>query len=118
MVSLGAPAGQREILMPHVRVSVYAFMKGTAEEALGRAQETAYPLYRRAPGFLAYELYLTGEDSGVGVSAWETAAQADQATNLDEQWITEHGFTTVSWVQGHVGRVFFTSRPAAGGGRA
>ncbi len=104
--------------MSHVRVSVYSFQKGTAEEALQRARETAYPLYRKQPGFVAYELFLTGEDSGVGVSTWDTAAQAEQATALDDQWITEHGFTTVNWVQGHVGRSYFSSRERAGGASA
>ncbi len=102
--------------MPHVHVSVYSFQKGTAEEAFQRARETAYPLYRRRPGFLACELILTGEESGIGVTTWETAAQAEAAAALDDQWITEHGFTTVSWVQGHVGRVYFSSRERAEGG--
>jgi hypothetical protein len=101
--------------MPHVRVSVYCFQKGTAEEALQRARDTALPLYRQRPGFLAYELFLTGEDSGIGISTWDAAAQAEAATELDDRWITEHGFTTVSWVQGHVGRVYFSSRERTGG---
>jgi hypothetical protein len=104
--------------MPHVHVSVYAFQKGTAEEALQRARETAFPLYRQRPGFLAYELFVTGEDSGLGVSTWDTSAQAEAAAELDDRWITEHGFTTVSWVQGHVGRVYFSSRERPGGASA
>ena len=104
--------------MPHVHVSVYGFQKGTAEESLQQARETAYPLYRRRPGFVAYELVLTGEDAGIGVTTWETAEQADAAATIDDQWITEHGFTTVSWVQGHVGRVYFSGRERAEAGRA
>ena len=101
--------------MRHVRVSVYSFEKGTAEETLQRARETAYPLYRQRPGFVAYELFLTGEDSGIGVTTWETAQQAEAATRLDEQWIAAHAFTTVSWVQGHVGSVDFSSRERGAG---
>ena len=104
--------------MRHVRVSVYCFQKGTAEEALQQARQTAYPLYRQRPGFLAYELFQTGEDSGIGVTTWETAEQANAATNLDEQWIAEHGFTTVSWVQGHVGSINFSSRERGAGAPA
>jgi heme-degrading monooxygenase HmoA len=104
--------------MPHACVSVYYFQKGTAEETLQRARDTAYPIYRQRPGFVGYELIQTGEESGIGVTTWETAAQAQAATGLDDQWINEHGFTTVSWVQEHVGPVYFSSREGAGGKRA
>jgi hypothetical protein len=104
--------------MPHVRVSVYAFQRDTAEEALQRARDTALPLYRQRPGFVAYELIQTGGDSGIGISTWDTAAQAESSTEVDDRWITEHGFTTVSWVQGHVGRVYYSSRERMGGSPA
>ena len=94
----------------HVCVSVYHFQSGTANESLEKARESAYPIYRKRPGFVAYELFLTGEDSGIGVTTWETQAQAQTAVTVDDQWIIEHGFTTVSWVQEHVGRVHFSSR--------
>jgi hypothetical protein len=104
--------------MLHVCVNVYYFQKGTAGETLQRARETAYPLYRQRPGFVGYELFQTGEDSGIGITTWETAAEAEAAAGLDDRWIDEHGFTTVSWVQEHVGSVYFSSRGAAGGSRA
>ena len=99
----------------HVCFSVYYFQSGTANESLEKARETAYPIYRKRPGFVAYELFLTGEDSGIGVTTWETRPQAEAAAAVDDQWITEHGFTTVSWVQEHVGRVHFSSRARATG---
>jgi hypothetical protein len=104
--------------MPHVCVSVYCFQGGTADQTLRKARETAYPAYRQRPGFVAYELFQTGEDSGIGISTWETAPQAEAAAAADDQWITEHGFTTVSWVQAHLGRVHFSSRGEAAGVRA
>ncbi len=97
----------------HVCFSVYHFQSGTATESLEKARETAYPIYRKRPGFVAYELFLTGEDSGIGVTTWETRAQAEAAVAVDDQWIAEHGFTTVSWVQEHVGRIHFSSRDRA-----
>ena len=102
----------------HACVSVYQFMSGTADESLVKARETAYPIYRRRPGFVAYELFQTGDDTGIGVTTWETAAQAAAAVAMDDEWITEHGFTTVSWVQEHVGRVHFSSREGRAGGSA
>ena len=99
----------------HVCLSVYYFQSGTAEESLAKAQATAYPIYRQRPGFVAYELFLTGDDSGIGVTTWETREQAEAAAAADDRWITEHGFTTVSWVQEHVGRVHFSSRARAAG---
>ena len=97
----------------HVCFNVYHFQSGTANESLEKARETAYPLYRKRPGFVAYELFLTGEDSGIGVTTWETRAQAEAAVAVDDQWIAEHGFTTVSWVQEHVGGIHFSSRDRA-----
>jgi hypothetical protein len=102
----------------HACFSVYQFQIGTADEALVKARETAYPIYRRRPGFVAYELFQTGEDTGIGVTTWETAAQAAAAVAVNDQWITEHGFTTVSWVQEHVGRVHFSTRDAKSGASA
>jgi len=95
--------------MPHVRIAVYALQKGTTGETLQRAQETAFPLYRQRPGFVAYELFQTGDDSIVSVTTWETHEQAEAACRVDDQWIAEHGFTTVMWVQEHVGSVSFSS---------
>lgn len=99
----------------HVCLSVYQFQNGTADESLAKAQETAYPIYRKRPGFVAYELFLTGDDTGIGITTWETRTQAEAAVGVDDQWITEHGFTTVSWVQEHVGRIHFSSRDRATG---
>jgi hypothetical protein len=102
----------------HACFSVYQFQSGTADEGLVKARETAYPIYRRQPGFVAYELFITGEDTGIGITTWETHAQAAAAVALDDKWITEHGFTTVSWVQEHVGRIHFSSRDPQTGASA
>jgi hypothetical protein len=102
----------------HVCVSVYQFQGGTATESLEQARATAYPIYRTRPGFVAYELFATSADTGIGVTTWQTEAQAEAAVAVDDQWITEHGFTTVSWVQEHVGRLHFSSRDRATGAGA
>lgn len=94
----------------HIRIGVYQCQAGTAEETLQRARETAYPLYHRQPGFVAYEQFLTEKDRMVSITTWETREQAAAASALDDAWITQHAFTTVSWVEEHVGSVDFIDR--------
>jgi heme-degrading monooxygenase HmoA len=96
--------------MRHVQIAIYDFQKGTAEETARRVVETAYPMYREQPGFVAYELFLTGDSSAVAISTWENGAQAARAAELDERWAAEHGASTVGWVQEYVGTVRFAGR--------
>jgi hypothetical protein len=96
--------------MHHAQVAIYDFQKGTAEETVQRALETAYPMYRDRTGFIAYELILTSETSAIAVTTWETGEQAALAADLDERWAADHGASTVGWVQEYVGAVKFASR--------
>jgi len=75
--------------MQHVRVAIYQFKPGKADEAIRRAEAGAFPMYRGQPGFVGYGLIKTGEDSGISLSVWQTREQAEAAIQLAASWVRE-----------------------------
>jgi hypothetical protein len=61
------------------RVAIDRFQAGAADEVLRKVKEGRVPLLAQLPGFLAYEVVKTGEDSAVFIHTCETKEQADVA---------------------------------------
>jgi quinol monooxygenase YgiN len=73
--------------MAHMRIGVYTMAEGQALRVIQSAAETLAPQLQREPGFLAYELVLTGPDSVVSCTTWESAAQAEAAVGRIARWV-------------------------------
>jgi heme-degrading monooxygenase HmoA len=95
--------------MQHVRVAIYQFKPGKADEAIRRAEAGAFPMYRGQPGFVGYGLIKTGEDSGISLSVWQTREQAEAAIQLAASWVRENVAELIESVQNHVGDLAFFS---------
>ena len=102
--------------MQQIRIAIYTFKSGTADEAIRRAEAGAYPLFRSQPGFVAYGLIKTSDATGMSLSIWQTPEQAEAATRLAASWMKEHVADLLESVQSHVGDlVFFAATETIGG---
>lgn len=96
--------------MAHVRIAVYTLKPGTVDEVIRRAQSGMLPLFRRQPGFVAYDVAKTGDDEGVSISTWDSAEQAQAAIQTAAGWVKENLADMVISVENHVGELGFSSR--------
>jgi hypothetical protein len=102
--------------MQHVRVALYTITPGSADEVIRRGESGMVPIFRAQPGFVAYGLVKTGEETLVSISVWESEQQAIAANQIAGTWVRENvGNMLVSAVN-HVGDLaYFSSMSAIGG---
>jgi heme-degrading monooxygenase HmoA len=106
---------RKETTMQHVRMAVYTFKAGTADEVIRRAEAGAFPLFRSQPGFVGYGLIKTSDASGISLSIWQTPEQAKAAVQVAASWVKENVAELIESVQNHVGDLsFFSSTGALG----
>ncbi len=95
--------------MQHVRTALYTFKPGTTDEVIRRAQEGMLPTFRRQPGFVAYGVVKTGENSAISLSFWQSREQADAAVQVAASWVKDNIAEMVESVQNYVGDLAFLS---------
>lgn len=101
--------------MQHVRIAVYKFRSGAADEVIAKAQAGLLPIYRGQAGFVGYGVAKTAEDAGVSISVWQTQAQAEAAVQIAGTWVRDNIASLVESVQNHVGDLsFFSSAGSLG----
>jgi hypothetical protein len=106
---------RKEIIMQHVRVAVYKFKTGMADEVARRAEAGMLPTFLSQPGFVAYGLVKTGTDGAISLSVWETQAQAEKAVQVAATWVKDNIAEMTESVQNHVGDLaFFSSKIPVG----
>ena len=97
--------------MAHKRIAVYTITRGTAREVANLAQEGLLPIFRRQPGFLAYEGVAVGTDTIISLSTWQSAEQADAATRQAADWVRQNIADRIRLVNNYVGDVLFSAGP-------
>jgi hypothetical protein len=96
--------------MAHMRIAVYTITRGTAREVAERAEAGLLPIFRRQPGFVAYEGVRVGEDTIISLSSWQGAEQAEAATRQAADWVRQNIADRIRLADNYVGDVLFTSR--------
>lgn len=91
--------------MAYARVSLHRFSPGAADEVTRRAETHLLPQFRQLPGFLSYFVVKTSPETGVAVSLWENASQADTAVATAAAWAKTHLSGLVLSAENHVGEV-------------
>jgi heme-degrading monooxygenase HmoA len=86
----------------HARVGIYKVKPGTLDASLAKARAELLPKMREQPGLKRYTLLLTGPESFVSLSAWDTREQAERTLS---GWVKEHMGPTVVSMESHVGEV-------------
>jgi hypothetical protein len=59
----------------------------------------------RQPGFVAYEVVKTGEDSAIFINTWETQEQAEAAVQSAAQWVRDNVAARILSVETYVGEI-------------
>jgi heme-degrading monooxygenase HmoA len=94
----------------HARLAMYKFKPGSSESVFQKAEAGLGPILRKLPGFVSYEVFRTGPDSGVSVSNWQTQAQAQDAVKAATEWVKANIAGEVASAETHVGEVVFSHR--------
>src|SRR5262245_60393417 len=101
---------ESEAGMPYVRVALDRFQPDAGDEVLTRVRRGLLPLLRRQPGFVAYEVIKTGEDSAIFVHTCDSKEQAEAAVQTAATWVREQIADLIVSVDTHVGELAITSR--------
>ena len=91
--------------MRHLRLALYDMTSGTAHEAIEIARKGVLPLFEQQPGFVRYEVGTLDNGGVVSFSIWETADEAQQATDLAASWVKDNLADRVSLRESHTGDV-------------
>jgi heme-degrading monooxygenase HmoA len=101
--------------MQHVRVALYRVKPGNMDEIIRRAEAGMLPTFRSQPGFVAYGLVITGEDSAISITIWQSEEQANAAVKVAASWVRDNIAEMVESVQNHIGNLaLFSSTGALG----
>jgi hypothetical protein len=73
----------------HSRIARYR-VSGDPHELARRAEEGMLPIFEAQPGFRAYNLAISGDNTLTSMSAWDSAAEAEAASPLAAKWIAEN----------------------------
>jgi len=89
----------------HSRVGIYKVKPGTLDDTVTKARAELLPKTREQPGLKRYTVVLTGPDSFVSLSAWDTREQAEKAAETLSGWVEENIGPTVISIENQVGEV-------------
>ena len=96
-----------ETRMQFIYIETMKVKPGTMTETLRKTESELLPLYRQAPGFVAYTIAKTDEVSATALSIWQTREQAEHARALREAWIRQGTLTSLATLQHAVGSLPF-----------
>ena len=98
---------ENETRMQYTYVEIMKVQPGKMDETLRKVETELLPLYRQAPGFVAYTIAKTDEVSATALSIWQTREQAEHAPAVREAWIRQGTPTSIDSFQNAVGSLPF-----------
>jgi heme-degrading monooxygenase HmoA len=96
-----------ETRMQFIYIETMKVKPGTMTETLRKTESELLPLYRQAPGFVAYTIARTDEISATALSIWQTREQAEHGRAVREAWIRQGTLTSLAALQHAVGSLPF-----------
>jgi antibiotic biosynthesis monooxygenase len=91
--------------MRHLRIALYEMTSGTAQEAIEIARTGILPLFEAQPGFRRYEVGSLDDGGIVSFSIWDTADEAQHATDLAADWVKENLADRIKLREQHTGDI-------------
>ena len=79
--------------MPYGRCVTYSY-RGDRQQLIERARAGLLPIFKQAPGFIAYGVILEG-DHAVSMSAWNSESDAQAADQAAKDWVAQNADMTV-----------------------
>ncbi len=89
----------------HAHVGIYKVKPGTLDDTIAKARAELLPKMREQPGLKRYTVVLTGPESFVSLSAWDTREQAEKAAETLSGWVKENVGPSVVLMENHIGEV-------------
>jgi hypothetical protein len=89
--------------MRHLRLALYDMTSGTAEESIEIARKGILPIFEEQPGFVRYEVGTLDNGGVVSFSIWETADEAQHATEVAASWVKENLADRIALREEHTG---------------
>ena len=103
----GSRWDRNETRMQFTYVEIVKVKPGHMDETLRKAEAELLPLYRQAPGFVAYTIANTDEVSATALSIWQTREQAEHARKIREDWVKEETAASIESFQNAIGSLPF-----------
>jgi len=91
--------------MRHFRVALFDVTSGSAGEVIEIARAGFVPILEDQPGFVRYEVGVLDNGGIVSFSIWETAAEAQRAVELADEWVRENLASRLRLREEHIGDV-------------
>jgi heme-degrading monooxygenase HmoA len=91
--------------MRHFRVALFDVTSGSAGEVIEIARAGFVPILEEQPGFVRYEVGVLDNGGIVSFSIWETAAEAQRAVELADEWVRENLASRLRLREEHIGDV-------------
>jgi quinol monooxygenase YgiN len=98
--------------VPHQLISLYRVRPGTLDEAARQAQAGLAEVFRKRPGFIAFEVVRTGEIDLIVSSTWRSRAQAEAAVDTAVAWATIKLPNAIASMENHIGEILVSEREA------
>jgi hypothetical protein len=98
---------RNETRMQFTYVETVKVRPGHMDEILRKVEAELLPLYRQAPGFVAYTIAKTDEVSATALSIWQTRQQAEHARKIREEWEKEETAAAIASFHNAVGSLAF-----------
>jgi hypothetical protein len=91
----------------HGRVARYGYT-GDVHDIARRAEEGLLPIFQSRPGFRAYSV-IESEGEIISFSAWDSAANADEANSVAAEWVTENFADELDLKEARTGEILFST---------
>jgi hypothetical protein len=91
--------------MRHLRIALYDVTSGTAEETIEIARKGILPIFEAQPGFVRYETGTLDDGGIVSFSIWETADEAQHASDVAADWVKDNLADRIQLREQHTGNV-------------
>jgi len=91
----------------HGRVARYGYT-GDVHDIARRAEEGLLPIFQSRPGFKAYSV-IESEGEIISFSAWDSAANADEANSVAAEWVTENFADELDLKEARTGEILFST---------
>ncbi len=89
----------------HAHVGFSTLTPGALDASLTRARNELLPWMRAQPGLRCFTVVVSGPDSFIALSGWDTRAQAEQAVERFSGWSRTSLGQSVTSVENHLGEV-------------
>ena len=94
--------------MAHARVAIFTFKAGTTREVVDKAERELLPIFQKQPGFLAYTIATSGNDTVLSYSLWESKLDAELANRAASAWVQQNLSRILVSVERYIGEVAFS----------